>query len=80
MPAHRDSLHGRHAEQVRGVLSHTDNLRYNLDLCPLDAKHFRQFLQIDSCRFPDAVHVVTQPRHAQVTQLFIEEILAQLGG
>lgn len=62
------------------MLAHANDFGNNLCLGPLYAEDFRQLLEVDSCGFTDAVDVVAQPGHAEVTKLLVEERLAKLGG
>jgi hypothetical protein len=60
------------------MLTHTHDLGDNLNLRPIDTKDFRQFLEVDGCRFTYTEDRVTQPRHAQIPELFVEERFAEL--
>ena len=62
------------------MLSHRDYLGHDLDFRPIDAENFRQLLQVDDGGLADAVHIVAQPRHAQVAELLVEENLPKLVG
>ena len=61
------------------MLTHYNDFWHDLDLRPLYTEHFRQLLEVDSGSFPDAVYVVSQPGHAKVSKLFIEEGFSELG-
>lgn len=60
------------------MLPHTHDLRDNLNLRPLDAEDVCQFLEVDGCRFAYTKDRVTQPGHAQVPELFVEERFSEL--
>ena len=78
MRTYRDRLHGGHSVEVIWMLPHTHDLRHNLHLRPINAKDVRQFLEVNGCRFAYTKDRIAQPRHAQVSELFIEERLAEL--
>ena len=75
----RDSKAGSHPVQIVGVGSHSHDLGDDGLAGPFDSKHLRQLLEVDSGSFPDAVYVVSQPGHAKVSKLFIEEGFSELG-
>lgn len=60
------------------MFPHVHDLRYNGHLRPFNTKHLCQSFEIASRRLPDAVDGISQPGHAEVTELLIEEWLAQL--
>lgn len=60
--------------------THAHYFRHNGDFCPVDTKNVCQLFEIDSGSFADTVNGVSQPRHAKVSELFIEEWFPQLVG
>lgn len=60
------------------MVTHTNDFRNDLDSRPFDSEHLGEFLQIDRGCLTNAVHRITEPRHAQVAQLLVEEGLAEL--
>ena len=78
MDSYSDGLDRSHAEKIRRVLAHTNDLGYNLNFGPLDAKDLGELLEVDGRSFANAVDVVAQPGHAQVAELLVEEGLAEL--
>lgn len=61
------------------MLTHADDLGNDGDLCPLNTKDFGQFLEIYGRGFAYAEYGVSQPGHAQVSKLLVEERFPQLG-
>lgn len=60
--------------------AHLQHLGNNSIPCPLHAKDVGQLFEIDCGSFSNAKDCVTQPRHAQVAQLFVKEVDTQLIG
>ena len=48
--------------------------------CPFDPKDFRQLLEIMRRGFSDREDSITQPTHAEVAKLLIEEFNTKLAG
>lgn len=60
------------------MLTHSHNLGDNGALGPLHPKHFRQLSQVGGSCLPNGEDCVTEPSHAKIAELFIEELDAQL--
>lgn len=60
------------------MCSHGHNLRDDSLICPFDAKHLSELLEVVRSRLTDREDGVTQPGHAQRGELLIEEFHAQL--
>ena len=60
------------------MCSHGHNLGNDSLVCPFDAKHLGELLQVVRSGFSDREDGVTQPGHAQRGELFIEEFDTQL--
>lgn len=59
--AYGDRLDSCHPVQIVGMLSHTDDLRNDLNLRPLDSECLCKLLEVDDSRLPDAVYIVAEP-------------------
>jgi len=75
---HGDSEDSSHSEQVVDVVTHFHHFGNNGLLRPFDSKHFCQFPQVDRRSFPNREHWVSQPTHAEVRELIVEELYAEL--
>lgn len=60
------------------MLSHGHHLGDNRALRPFHPKHFSQLPQVSGCCLPNGEDGVAEPSHAEVTELLIEELNAQL--
>lgn len=58
---------------------HVHNLGNDCLIRPLDAKYFSQLLEILGAGLANAENSVSEPRHAQVGQLLVEELDTKLG-
>lgn len=77
---YRDGEAGSHSVQVVRVVAHGHNLGDDGLACPLHAKYFSQFLQVVRSSLADGKDCVTKPSHAQVAELFVKELDAELAG
>lgn len=77
---YHDGLNGCHPEKVIWMCTHTHDLRNNGDFGPFDSKDLRQLFQINGCSLANAINSITQPRHTQISELFVEEWFAKLVG
>ena len=75
-----NSLNSGHPIKVVWMRSHGNYLGHNLRPGPLHTEYLRQFFEIDRRSLPNAVYRISQPRHAQARELFVEEVLAKLRG
>lgn len=75
---YRNSETGRHAVEVVGVSTHSDDLGHNSLVGPLHTKHISQLLKVLSAGFSDAEDGVTEPRHAEAGKLLVEEFDTKL--
>lgn len=73
-----DSEDGGHPVKVVRVGSHGENLRDDRPASPLDAEDLGQFLEVNGGGLPDREDVVSEPRHAEVAELVVEELDAEL--
>lgn len=80
LKTYRDGQDGRHAIEVVGVRAHREDLRNDGSARPLYAEDLRQLLEVDRRALSDAEDVVTEPAHAEVAELVVEELNAELGG
>lgn len=62
------------------MTGHCDNFWDNGPPCPVHPKHLDQILQVDGSGLPDGEHNIPKPRHTEVAELLIEELLAKLSG
>lgn len=62
------------------MLAHAHYFRYNGDLGPFDTEDLRELFQVYGGCFSDTVDSVAEPRHTQVSKLFIEEGFSELIG
>lgn len=62
------------------MLTHGHHLGDNRLLGPLNAKYLCELLQVLGSSFSDRENGIAQPSHAEITQLLIEELDAQLAG
>lgn len=77
---HGDGKDGGHAEEVVGVVTHGEDLGDDGDLGPVDAKDLGELAQVDRRGLADAEDGVAEPVHAEVTELVVEELDAELLG
>jgi hypothetical protein len=75
---HGDSEDSRHAVKVVNVLAHLNNLRDDSLLRPLNPKHLRQLPQVDRRGLTNREDGVAKPAHAEVGELVVEELHAEL--
>lgn len=75
-----DCKTGCHAVQVVSLIAHGHDFGYNRLSRPLDAKDFCEFLEVESGGLTNAEDGVAQPGHAEISELLVEELDAQLGG
>jgi hypothetical protein len=62
------------------VAAHSDNLRDDSLVGPLHTKDICELLQVLSASLTDAEDGITEPTHAEVGKLLIEEFDAELRG
>ena len=62
------------------MTGHCDNFWDNSPPRPVYTKHLDQFLQVDGRGLPDGEYNIPKPRHTEVAELLIEELLAKLSG
>lgn len=77
----RESLDGaghRHAVQVVLALDQREHLRDDVLLRPLGAELLGEAAEVVRCRLADRVHLVPEPGQAQLPELVVEELHAQL--
>jgi len=74
-----DSEDGSHPVEVVGVGSHRENLRDDRPAGPLDSEDLSQLLEVDGSGLPDGEDVVSEPGHAEVSELVVEELDSELG-
>jgi len=60
------------------MTGHCDDFGDNSSPRPFYTKHLDQFLQVDGGSLPDGEYNIPKPRHAEVAELLIEELLAKL--
>lgn len=75
---YRDSEAGCHPVQVVGVVTHSHNLGDDSLAGPLNTENLSKLLQVVSSRFTNGEDGVSQPAHAQVAKLLIEELDTKL--
>ena len=75
-----NGLNSGHPIKVIWMRPHGNYLGHNLRPGPLHTEYLRQFFEIDCRGLPNTVYRISQPRHAQARQLFVEEVLAKLRG
>ena len=68
----------RHTHQIVALRAHIDNLGKDTRLGPIWTKHNHQLSKIVNRSFSDRIDAISQPRHAQVAQLFIKELQSKL--
>lgn len=71
---HSNGKNGGHSEKVIGIATHGENLGNDGHTTPLDTKDFSQFAQVDCGRFSDGENGISEPGHAKVTELIVEEL------
>lgn len=71
---------GGHAVKIVRMLAHSHHLRNNRLLRPIDTENLGELLKILSGRLTDGKDGVTEPPHAEITQLLIEEFDTKLTG
>lgn len=76
--SYRDGKAGSHSVEVVWVLAHGHDLGNDGFICPVNAKYFRELLEILRGCFSDGKDCVTKPAHAQGTELLVEEFNAKL--
>lgn len=62
------------------MTAHGDNPWHNGRVCPLDAKHFCELLEVLRASFADTEARVAQPRHAEVGESLVEKGDSELRG
>ena len=62
------------------MVAHGHNFGNNSLTGPLHTKHLGQLLQVMSCRFTNREDSISQPTHAEVAQLLVEELHTKLAG
>jgi hypothetical protein len=75
---HCNGKDGSHAVKVVGVLAHGQHFRDDSVARPVDSEDLGQLLEIYGCSLADGEDGVTEPRHAEVTELVVEEADAEL--
>ena len=60
------------------MLAHSHHLRDDGALSPVDTEHFRQLPQVLSGSLSDREDSITEPAHAEIAELLIEELDSQL--
>lgn len=77
---HGNGKDGRHPLEVHGILPVPEDLGHDNLLRPLDPKRLCQLPQVDRRGFSDREDGVGEPCHAEVAQLVVEELHAELLG
>lgn len=62
------------------MTGHCDDFGNDSSPRPVYTKDFDQLLQVDSGSLSNGEYDIPKPRHAQVAELLVEELLAKLGG
>jgi hypothetical protein len=62
------------------VIAHRQHLWNNGGFCPLDAKDVRQLFEIDRGGLADGKDGIAEPGHAELAELVIEKVDAELRG
>lgn len=75
---HGNGKAGGHAVKIVRMLAHSHHLRNNRLLRPIDAKDLCELLEILSGRLTNGKNGVTEPAHAEITQLLIEKFDTKL--
>lgn len=60
------------------MLTHPHHLGDDRALSPVDTKYFRQLPQILSSSLANGENCITEPAHAKLAELFVEELDSQL--
>lgn len=76
--AYRDRKACRHSVEIVGMLSHGHHFGNDRLACPLHTKYFCELFQVLRGSFSDRENSVSQPSHAQITELLIEKFDTQL--
>jgi len=61
------------------VGSHREDLRDDRPAGPFHSENLCQLLEVDGSGLPDGEDVVSEPRHAEVSELVVEELNSELG-
>lgn len=77
---HSDGKDGGHPEQVVDIVTHSEDLGDDGALGPLDSKHLCQLPQVDRRGLPNRKDWVPKPSHAEVGELVVKELDAELLG
>lgn len=62
------------------MVAHGHNFGDDGLTCPLHAEYFSQFLQVVRSSLANGKDCVAKPSHAQVAELFVKELDAELAG
>jgi len=75
---HSDGEEGGHAVEVVGMREESQHFGDDVSESPLHSKHFRQLFEVVGGCFSDGEDGISQPSHAQVSELLVEEVHSQL--
>ena len=75
---HSDCKDRGHAEEVVGVVAHGEDLGDDGDLGPVDAKNLGELAEVDRRGLTDGEDWVAEPVHAEVPELVVKELDAEL--